>query len=73
MSAESSTLVSRVIGMSGDMGLLTGMKKKFASPHTKLLRICTETGNVSKLEKLVAAHRDFDIKTARFVSSSLAA
>lgn len=71
MSSESSTLVSRVIGLSGEGRLINGMKKKFASANSKLHRICAETGNVNKLEKLLTSNKDIDLSTIKFVSDTL--
>ena len=50
------------------MGVIEGIKKKFASPTSKLIRICTVTGNVDKLEKLLEAHKGFEVGAVREVS-----
>lgn len=60
--------VSRVIGLSGEGRLINGMKKKFASANSKLHRICGETGNVTKLEKLLTSNKDIDLSKIKFVS-----
>lgn len=60
--------VSRAIGLSGEGRLINGMKKKFASANSKLHRICAETGNVNKLEKLLTSNKDIDLSTIKFVS-----
>ena len=68
---DNTTLVSRVMGLSSEMRIINGMKKKFASPNCKLLRICAETGNVNKLERLLASYQGSDVLAIRFVSHFL--
>ena len=50
------------------MDVIEGIKKKFASPTSKLIRICTITGNSDKLEKLLDANKLLDIGKIRVVS-----
>lgn len=65
---DNTTLVSRVMGLSSEMRIINGMKKKFASPNCKLLRICAETGNVNKLERLLSSYQGTDVLAVKFVS-----
>ena len=65
------TFVCKIMGLSSEMRIINGMRKKFASPNSKLLRICSETGNVSKLERLLSKYRDFDVLGVRYVSHFL--
>lgn len=34
------------------MGLFDGLKRKLSSNEIKMIRICRETGNVEKMEKI---------------------
>ena len=52
------------------MGLIDGMRKKFARPNVKIIRICTVTGNVDKLEKLLGDHSHMDLSKIRVVSGT---
>ena len=50
------------------MEIIEGIKRKFASANCKLIRICTVTGNVDKLEKLLTDNKDIDVGKVQHVS-----
>ena len=50
------------------MEIIEGLKRKFASANCKLIRICTITGNVDKLEKLLTDNKDIDVGKVQHVS-----
>lgn len=51
------------------MEIIEGIKRKFASANCKLIRICTITGNVEKLEKLLTDNKEIEVGKVQYVSS----
>ena len=49
------------------MSLFDRLKKKFASQETKLIRICSVTGNVEKMEKIWISNPETKIEKINLV------